>query len=157
MLLSEYDLKQILLIEKKIFWFEINKLDLPEIICDLEGLINVLQYVSDFWKEEFRSEINSLEIINDSIEDGSISKWKGNYQEDIHNGIKKLKKMIISMLEEYLGRSDSNILEKAIIGDTCWLICPKCNDAWESDSLTAMVVCPKCCRALHNPRATQYK
>ncbi|MFY7842684.1 MAG: hypothetical protein ACOVOR_01530 [Rhabdochlamydiaceae bacterium] len=59
--------------------------------------------------------------------------------------------MTLPILEEYLGQSDSNISESAIKGDPNWLICPKCNDAWESDSLKAMVVCAKCERALHNP------
>ena len=59
--------------------------------------------------------------------------------------------MSLSILEEYLGQSDSNISESAIEGDSKWLICPKCNEAWESDSLKAMVICPKCNRALHNP------
>lgn len=59
--------------------------------------------------------------------------------------------MAFPILEEYLGQSDLNISESAIEGDSNWLICPKCNDAWEAASLKAMVICPKCDRALHNP------
>lgn len=150
--LTKYDLKQIMLIEKKIFMFENKKIDLFELICDLGGLLNALESVSKSWKDAFQAEVNALEIIHDSIEDGSISRWKGNHREDIHNAISKLQKMTLSILEEYLGQSDSNISERAIEGDPNWLICPKCNDAWESDSLKAMVICPKCDRALHNPR-----
>ena len=151
-LLTEYDLKQIALIEKKIFMFEKNKLDLFELICDLGGLLNALESVSETWKDDFQAEVNALEMIHDSIEDGSISRWKGNYREDMHNNISKLKKMTLSILEKYLRQSDSNISESAIEGDSNWLICPRCNDAWESNSLKAMVICPKCDRALHNPR-----
>jgi len=151
-LLTKHDLKQIILIEKKIFMFEKNKLDLFEIICDLGGLLNALESVSESWKDDFQSEVNALEIIHDSIEDGSISRWNGNYREDMHNALSKLKKMTLSILEEYLGQSDLNISESAIEGDSNWLICPNCNDAWENDSLKAMVICPKCDRALHNPR-----
>lgn len=150
--LTKYDLKQIMLIEKKIFMFENKKIDLFELICDLGGLLNALESGSKSWKDAFQAEVNALEIIHDSIEDGSISRWKGNQREDIHNAISKLQKMTLSILEEYLGQSDSNISERAIEGDPNWLICPKCNDAWESDSLKAMVICPKCDRALHNPR-----
>ena len=150
-LLTERELKQIILIKNKIFMFEKDKLDLFELICDLGSLLNELESVSEFWKDDFQTEVNALEIIHDSIEDGSISRWKGNYREDMHDAISKLKKMAFSILEEYLGQSDSNISESAIEGDSNWLICPKCNDAWESDSLKAMVICPKCDRALHNP------
>ena len=151
-LLTKYDLKQVMLIEKKIFIFENKKIDLFKLICDLGGLLNALESVSKSWKDAFQAEVNALEIIHDSIEDGSISRWKGNHREDIHNAISKLQKMTLSILKEYLGQSDSNISERAIEGDPNWLICPKCNDAWESDSLKAMVICPKCDRALHNPR-----
>ena len=92
------------------------------------------------------------------IEDGKASEHIEDFEEFI--GLKeqirvleiKLKKMTHSILEEYLDESDPNISESAIEGDSDWLICPKCNDAWESNSLKAMVICPKCDRAFHNPR-----
>lgn len=151
-LLTEHDLKQMILIKNRISMFEKSKLDLFEIICNLSGLLSALESVSESWKDDFQAEVNALEIIHDSIEDDSISQWKGNYREDMHNAISKLKKMTVSMLEEYLKQSDSNISTSAIEGDPNWLICPKCNDAWESNSLKAMVICPKCNHALHNPR-----
>lgn len=149
--LTEHEIKQIVLIKNKIFMFEKDKLDLFELICDLGGLLNELESVSELWKDDFQAKVNALEIIHDSIEDGSISRWRGNYRKDIHDAISKLKKMAFPILEEYLGQSDLNISESAIEGDSNWLICPKCNDAWEADSLKAMVICPKCDRALHNP------
>ncbi len=149
--LTEHELKQIILIKNKILMFEKNKLDLFELICDLGGLLSELESVSEFLKDEFQAEVNALEIIHGSIEDGSISRWKGSYRDDMHNAISKLKKMTFSLLEEYLGQSDLSISESAIEGDFNWLICPKCNDAWESDSLKAMVICPKCDCAFHNP------
>jgi Zn finger protein HypA/HybF involved in hydrogenase expression len=93
-------------------------------------------------------------MIYDGIEDGSISRWKGNHKEDTRNAILKLKKLAVSILEEYLEKSDANVLESAIEGGSNWLICPKCNDAWQSDSLKAMVICPTCDCALHNSRAS---
>ena len=150
-LLTEYDLRQIMLIENKISVFEKNKSHLFELICDLGGILNALECISESWKDAFQTELNVLEMIHDSIEDGSISRWRGNYREDIYNAVSKLKKMILSILEEYLGQPDSDVLESAIKGDSNWLICPKCNDAWKSDSLKAMVICPKCSCAFHNP------
>lgn len=150
-LLSEYDLRQIFLIKKKIVLFEENNLGLREIIGDLSGLLNVLEHVSASWKDDFQSEINTLEIIHASIEDGSISRWKGDYKKDMHDAISKLKMMAISIIEEYLEKSDVNISETAIKGGPDWLICPNCNDAWKSGSIKAMVICPKCGRVLRNP------
>lgn len=153
--LNEYDLKQIKLIEKKIVLFENNKIELFDLVNDLSGLLNALESVADSWKDNFQAEINSLEMIQDSIEDGSISRWKGNVKEDIHKSVSALKKMTISLLEKYLKISDPNVLESAIEADSKWFMCPKCNDAWESNSLDGMVVCPKCDCAFHNPRASQ--
>lgn len=93
-------------------------------------------------------------MIYDCIEDGSISRWQGNYHQDLIDIIFVLKKMTNSLLEEYLNKSDPMIEEAAIVVENNWLICPKCLDAWISDSLTPMVICPKCEHALHNPRTS---
>lgn len=48
---------------------------------------------------------------------------------------------------------DPDISEKAQIGDSEWLICPTCMDAWLSPSgLDALVICPKCHHKMQNPR-----
>lgn len=142
---------------KKIALFESNKLDLFDLINDLGGLLDILESVANSWRDNFGAEINSLEIIYDSIEDGSISKWKGDFDEDLHKSVSNLKKLTISLLEEYLKVTDPNVLESAIEADSKWLICPNCKDAWESNSLNAMVVCPKCERAFQNPRIVDIK
>lgn len=156
--LTEYDLRQILLIRSKIDLFkekvnkpEENMLVFFELVSDLGGLLNALENVAEIWKSDAQNEVNALEIIYDSIQDGSIIKWKGNYKEDIHNAVSKLKMMTNTIIEEYLNKSDLNISENAIHGGANWLICPKCNDAWESDSIKAMVICPNCHHAFHNP------
>ena len=91
-ILSKYDLKQIRLIEKKINQFVHNKLDLFDLVTGLDGLLNVLESVTESWKNDFKVEINTLEMIRDSIEDGSISKWQGNFKEDIHKSVSKTEK-----------------------------------------------------------------
>lgn len=152
--LSKYDLKQIRLIKKKINLFENNKLDLFDFVNDLSGLLNALESVSDDWRNDFQNKINILEMIHDSIEDGSISKWKGNFKQDIHKAVSKLKNMVASIIEKYLKILDPNIIESAIAAASNWLICPNCNDAWESNSSNAMVICPKCECAFRNPLAS---
>jgi len=48
---------------------------------------------------------------------------------------------------------DKSVSLDAQIGDTDWLICPNCIDAWESpNDKDAMVRCPKCEKIMNNPR-----
>jgi hypothetical protein len=47
---------------------------------------------------------------------------------------------------------DFSVKEKANTIDQNWFICPKCMDAWESNSIFGMVECPKCNTIMHNPR-----
>src|SRR5207249_1352273 len=95
-------------------------------------------------------------MIHDSIEDGSILRWKGDFKEDLHKSISQLKSMVVSIVEEYLKNSDLSILETASSIGANWLICPKCNEGWESDSSKAMVICPKCACAFHNPGTSSF-
>jgi hypothetical protein len=155
--LTEFELKIILSIQDSIDHFEVNKIDLYGLINALEGGANMLESVSAPWKDSFQAEINTLEMIHDSIEDGSISRWKGSYKEDLYTAVRKLKKLSVSLIEEYLERSDSNVLESALEADSNWFICPKCNDAWKSSSLQSMVICIKCHSPLHNPRIVKNK
>ena len=152
--LNKNDLKQIRLIEKKLFLFENNKINLFNLVRDLGGLLNTLESVPDAWKNDLQAEINTLEMIHDNIEDGSISKWQGNAKEEIHQSVSKLRTLTACLMEEYLKVPDSNISESAIEADSTWLMCPKCNDAWKSVSSNAMVVCPNCECAFRNPRAS---
>ncbi|MBS0607616.1 MAG: hypothetical protein JSR57_11755 [Verrucomicrobia bacterium] len=53
--------------------------------------MHALESVPDSWKDDFQTQINALEMMHDSIEDGSISRRKGNYKEEIRHAIIKLK------------------------------------------------------------------
>ncbi len=149
--LSSFDVRQIRLIEKKLILFEGKKINLFELVADLNAILNVLENISASWKADFQSKINSLELINDGIEDSSISRWKGNFEEDLYKTFLDLKRMVFILLDEYLKIPDSKITETAIQGDSEWLICPHCSDAWKLISFNAMVICPKCERVFHNP------
>ena len=151
--LSLLDLKSIKLIEKKIGLFQNHKIDLIDLVVDLNAILSSLENVEDSWKNDCQIQINTLELIHDGIEDGSIARWQGNFKADLDTAIAKLKKMTVSLLDEYIKTNDPNISDSATVMNSDWLMCPKCNDAWESDSLNAMVICPKCEQAFHNPRA----
>jgi len=42
--------------------------------------------------------------------------------------------------------------DPAEVVDECWLLCPRCSDAWESTTLVGLVRCPSCSTLLANPR-----
>lgn len=155
--LNEYDLRQITLIDNMVFLFENEKIGLFDLVNNLAWILNSLESVHNSWKDDFRTEINSLEMIQQSIDDGSISRWKGNFKEDIRNSIMDLKKMTSLLIRDYLAVSDPEISKSAIQAYANWFVCPICNDAWESNSQAAMVICPKCVSVSHNPRASRNK
>lgn len=100
--LSNFDWRQIRLIEKKLLLFEDKKIDLFELIKELNAILNAFENMSDSWKADFQFKINFLEIIHDSIEDDSISRWKGNFKEDLCKTIASLKQMVSTLLDDYL-------------------------------------------------------
>ena len=77
-----------------------KEIDLFYFIGDLKGLLNALESIDRPWKDDFQSEINILEMLHDSIEDGSISKWKGDPKEDMDKSIAKLKNITTTLIEE---------------------------------------------------------
>ena len=91
-------------------------------------------------------------MIVDSDEFSRRSNPKFQVDRGIHKSVLRLKEMITTILEEYLKISDSNILESAVEINAHWLMCPKCNDVWESHALNAMIICPNCACAFHDPR-----
>ncbi|MBA3721680.1 MAG: hypothetical protein H0W88_04695 [Parachlamydiaceae bacterium] len=71
-----------------------------------------------------------------------------------------LSKSQLTDLANELIRDDINFSTEIIndiaeIGDDEWLICPKCFDAWESNSSDKIVQCLKCHSFLQNPRYKQ--
>ncbi|MGE3556360.1 MAG: hypothetical protein AB7M93_26020 [Candidatus Obscuribacterales bacterium] len=149
---SKGDLEQLWIIKSEIRLFREGKADLVDLVGDLIGLLDVLESIGGDWKDEFRAEVNLLEMICDGIKDGSISRWKGDFNEDLNHSVIALETMVRQLLDGYLKTSDPGVLDNAIEADSTWLMCPNCNEAWESTSLNAMVICPGCGGVLHNPR-----
>jgi hypothetical protein len=57
--------------------------------------------------------------------------------------------------EEELSQPVSSIKERAERLDETWLMCPLCQEAWESKSVFGMVCCPGCKNKLHNPKYSE--
>ncbi len=148
---DKYDLRQLRLMENKISLFVEGSLSLFSLVCDLSGLLQALETVPETWKDNVRDEVNSLEYIQDSIEDGSIVRWKGDYKAEIDGSIFTISKLVTSLRDEYLKKADPNVLETATVALSSWLVCPDCNHAWESDSKYQMIICSNCESVLNNP------
>ncbi|MEI8125838.1 MAG: hypothetical protein WCG42_08790 [Parachlamydiaceae bacterium] len=147
------DVKQLILMKREVDLFESGEIDLFKFVSDLSGLLNALESVSKIHYDIIQSEINTLEMIHDSVQDSSIARWQGDLKKDREQSVSNLKKIISSVMEEYLKNSDSSVLECAISLSSNWLQCPFCHDAWATLSEDAMVVCPNCSHSSHNPKS----
>jgi hypothetical protein len=61
-------------------------------------------------------------------------------------------KLIAEGEKEELGEPLSEIKEIATEIAENWLMCPLCQEAWETQSTYGMVRCPACNHKLHNPK-----
>jgi len=150
--LSTYDLKQMILMEKQLELFRHGKLDLFDLLKNLKGFFNALEYLDINWKDAVQTELNTVEMVLDNIADGSIVRRIDDPEEAITKSISALRSLIQEVLAKYLDFPDLTVLETAILLDKKWFMCPLCTESWESNSNTAMVTCPSCNHPLHNPR-----
>ncbi len=49
---------------------------------------------------------------------------------------------------------DDNIQLKGLILEDNWIMCPECDESWQSNESSAMVNCPSCWKRMHNPYFT---
>ena len=143
-LLSTSELRSIKLMQEAFDLFRHEKIDLFDLINNLIGLSNTLESPNSHWKDAFRSEINTLEMLYDSMQDGSVSNWKGDPKEDMNTSILKLKDMLTSLIKEHLNSVDLNSLEIIRLESSNWIICPKCQNSWKLDFPVSIEFCPKC-------------
>jgi uncharacterized protein YbjQ (UPF0145 family) len=76
--------------------FEGKNIISSELVRDLRGLLNALQSADELWKKNLQTEINTLEMIYDSQNDGSISRWKEEAKDLGTNTIETIKNMASS-------------------------------------------------------------
>lgn len=155
--ISPYDYRQLHRMNMIIKNIKFKCLRISEEVGSLYYLLHSLETDDNDLKQNINEQISELEIINAYVlinftETEIPQKIKEKLQPDVLNSASKLESLINKRIEEYLQEKDLSIQESAIAADSHWLICPLCHDAWESESLTAMVICPKCDNPLHNPR-----
>ena len=151
--LHEFDRQQLQLIKRKIELFEKKIINLFELKSEASALLNATENLSDQCKGAIQGRVNFLEMIQNCMEEGSVHMWKGDIQYDLAQTIIDLNKLISDLTQTYLTTPDTKIKETATIGDSEWLLCPYCHDAWKSSTQNAMVECLNCERISHNPRS----
>lgn len=153
------DLDVLEAILSKINKYNQSRIYISELIDDLENLLNQVITIDSDWKKEFRTSWQGIEVVyalsqnhefeNLDPEDLKIVKKSVAGLESITNH------KIIQLrndLENYLKNPDASVLKSAIELDSDWLMCPRCTDAWQSNSKNAIVLCPKCKHFFQNPR-----
>lgn len=52
---------------------------------------------------------------------------------------------------------DPEINDKASNLEDGWVMCPHCIDAWQPNTIDAMIICPKCQRVMHSPYYEKFR
>lgn len=150
-MLNNYDYNQLIIIVEKINLFRKKNLSLHDLINDLSALVDVLENVDSDWKNEYRKWWAHLEEVyavalyhNKDLDEDD---WQ-----IITKALNQIENLIIYLLEKELIEPIHEIKEMAMEINEKWLMCPFCQEAWESKSEVGMVRCPKCNNLLHNPR-----
>jgi hypothetical protein len=64
---SDYDERQLNLMQDQLNAFKNKKLDLSSLVGRLEGLPHAMEHVTDEWEEKFLDEFSILESINAAV------------------------------------------------------------------------------------------
>ncbi len=149
---TNYNLRQLKLMEDKISLYEQSKIGFFHLVVELKAIFNVLTFTDEKWSDHLQAEINMLELVQQSIDDGSINRWRENPSDTIENSLKSLKMLIFQKFEIFLNTFDVSIIEKAMDIDSNLIMCPNCQEVWQIFITSPMVVCPTCLSLLHNPK-----
>lgn len=133
-------------------------------------------------KLEFGSELKSL--LKEPTDILLISKWAYKKYIDNRNLDKCLKEILITLSfmeddpqfelsdkqlsdiaekliqegeQEEFGKPLLDVKEKATCLEDNWIMCPLCQEAWETLSKYPMIRCPKCENLLHNPLSAPFE
>ncbi len=127
------------------FWYLSNLFEI------IENHLSALWYFRHFENSNtFRTIFGYNELVNNEYHNDDLMKEnKDNLIEKEERALTIFYKRKKEMDMEF---PDFSNKEQATLIDQNWLMCPKCVDAWGSNSIFAMVECPKCKNIMHNPR-----
>ncbi|KKM14269.1 hypothetical protein LCGC14_1707820 [marine sediment metagenome] len=113
--------------------------------------------ISKFWYLDFLKEESLISAMWGYYELVNIENHNDDLMKENKDNLEEKEKAALDIFyqrkkEMDLEFPDDSIKEKASIVDNNWLMCPTCVDAWESNSIFAMIECPKCKKVMHNPR-----
>ena len=149
--ISEYDKRQLVLMLKQLVFFKEQKMELGVLVGRLEGLLGVLESVDISWQELFRSEWAHLEITYAYLLYRGEEELDDSGKEIVNKSTNVLIKLIKEKLEVFL-KTPTDSLQKVLLFDSGWCICPQCSEPWEIISNDALIFCPKCDDVFYNPK-----
>ena len=145
------DIKMLKFMELKIDSYLNKPVDISDLIYGFKAYFDELTTVNEQWKEDFIGLWLDIEIAYSLALDQGLDDLTEEENVLTQQSLHVLKKMITSLIEEYLKTDDPIIQDTATIAYASWLLCPLCYEAWESSSHDPMVLCPTCESPLHNP------
>jgi hypothetical protein len=123
---------------------------------ELQNLLNTEKYLANISRWAFRMYSSDPKSLDQPIEEilFSLCDMDDNPQFELsREKITAIADRLISEGEkEELGPPIAQIREIAEDLGDYWLMCPLCQEAWQSQSTYGMVECPQCKSKLHNPR-----
>lgn len=96
---SEYNLRQIYLMQARIKQYREGQIRIEQLINDLEALLNCLEQIDETWKTDFLCAWDILEIVYASALSDNKTSLDANDMIEINRGLKELDIIINNLLK----------------------------------------------------------
>ena len=153
--MNEFDNKLLNITLQNIKEYRKGNIELSRLISELSSCLSLLESVDQDWKNAFSGYWWDLEQIYAFALDQKRTVLNDSEQKIISHSINELENMITEKNFHELKEPNPEIKDFAEKIADNWLMCPHCQEAWESHSHLGMVQCPNCKNKLHNPRYTE--
>ena len=136
---------------EEIHLFRRKKISFFSLVQNLETYYRNIGSLDPIWSIQFFDNWINLENINATLlqeEKRFISQKNQLIIDEILSDIANKTQQLI---QNELLRPNYTIKTTATLLQNKWLLCPLCQETWESESTHAMIRCPNCNHLLHNP------
>lgn len=128
-----------------------EKIIIHDLINKLEGYLRELSFIETTWINDALLLWSELEIVYASDLAEGLKSPHAEGKKIIKNSLECLKKMTESKLHNLRMQPNSDLRKAEELRDN-WLMCPLCQEAWETTTEYALIKCPGCKQWLHNPK-----
>jgi hypothetical protein len=146
------DIRHLQWILEKIQFYNQGKVDLYNLVNDLDALYRSLEEVKESWSEIFFNQWLNLESVNSHIITNGLVEISDESTDLIRTSLERIILATEEVLRNDLLTNNSGSSSKATDLGNNWLMCPLCEETWKLQSSYGMVRCPGCQIKLHNPR-----